>query len=774
MCASTAECRAGLACDMGACAPGHSLDAGKPCVISGECKDGLACIGGVCATAGSGKDGATCKSDADCASGYRCALVGLSVECVPEGKGDTGATCTTGADCFGGLACVGGMCQTPPSGSSPLGVPWKGVDCKDESGPVQAYFRVPRGMDDGDFYRLPFPNDIRLKNGKPDLTGHPTPGKDLLGYDLVDRYLRAIEKGNDGWGLHSATFFRFSGVLDYDNFKNVNAVYLVDLTTGQQMGLYYYYSIGRGSYICDNYIAVRPVPGEVYNPGDTYAVYLTNDIKAKGGAPVSRSPDLDAMLADAAPADAVLAAEWPKYAPLRAYLAGKSVDPKTLLDASVFTVGHPRQPIEKLQPLVDMAPPPAAKGWVKCDTGVASPCADATGERACGAADPDFDELHALVTLPIYQDGTAPYLTPDDGGGLKLDDTGTPGVVRTEDVCLSLTVPKGAPPAGGWPTVVFAHATGGHFRSHVVSGLAKDFAAGVDNGAGQVVKAAVLGFDQVGHGPRRGKSTASPQDLVWNFGNPAAALGNLEQGAADLMSVLRFAPSVTFDQAGSPTGAAFSLAPAVALWGHSQGAVEGAAALPYGTFAGAVLSGERGSIMDILLTTKTPRNYAAGLPIAISDAESDGTLRGDLANPVLSLLQAYLDGSDALSYARLAAKAPPSGVTAHHLFQPYGLGDTTSAPAAQKAYAIGARLGLAAHDASVKTPDDVDMLSEIPVPASGNLMSGGKPFTALLREYAADDGKDPHFVALEQASARADAERFLAGLLAGGVPVVGK
>src|SRR5439155_1044339 len=100
-----------------------------------------------------------------------------------------------------------------------------------------------------------------------------------------------------------------------------------------------------------------------------------------------------------------------------------------------------------------------------------------TGVKAKGggpvARSSDFDELHALVKLPIFQAGTAPYLTPADGGAISMD-AGAAKVARTEDVCLSLSVPKGAAPAGGWPTVVFAHGTGGSFRSHILDGVAKD------------------------------------------------------------------------------------------------------------------------------------------------------------------------------------------------------------------------------------------------------------------------------------------------------------
>jgi hypothetical protein len=770
-CTFDAQCRSGLVCDMATntCAPGHSTPEGSPCTISAECAMGLYCAAGTCAKAGAGAAGEGCTGDAGCQSGLKCALVGLGAECVPEGGGDVGGACMTGSDCFGGLTCDAGMCAVA-SPTAPFGPLWPGVTCQDDGTTATAYFRVPRGVDDGDFYRLPFPNDVRLAGGKPNLKDHPTPGAALLGYDLVDRYLRAIENEADGWGLYHTTFFRFSGELELGTLSgNVN---LVDLTQKQGMGLYYTYSIGGGAYICPNWIGIRRGQGETYNEGDTYAAYITTGLKAKGGAPIARSPDLDALLLGTAPTDAALLAAYPAYAPLRAYLTSAAIDPATVLTAAVFTVGKPTAPVAKLETVIDAAAPPAVAQWTRCDTGVTSPCPDATGDRACAAADPAFDELHALVTLPIFQDGTAPYLTPADGGGLKRDAAGTPVVARTEDVCLSLSVPKGAPPAGGWPTVVFAHGTGGNFRSHVPYGVAADFAKGVDDGTGKVVKAAVLGIDQVAHGPRRNGSMLSPQDLFSSFANPAAAKGNVQQGAADQMSLRRLVPSVAFAAASSPTNVAFSLG-AVAYWGHAQGATEGALALPFGVYGGAVFSGQSASLMDALLTRTGPKNIAAAVPWVLQDAGGNGMLVGGTTHPVLSLLQTYMDGSDPLAYARRAAKAPPAGVAAHHVFQPYGQGDTFAPPVTQATYALAAAFGLVAADPSVKTPDDIGGLSSIPTPASGNMTTGGKTVSALLREYAPDAGKDGNFVAFDLPSARGDAERFLAGVLSGIAPRVG-
>jgi len=772
-CHGDAECRSGLSCPDGSCQPGHELAAGQPCIINDECQIGLYCGDGKCATAGAGTDGDYCATDAQCQSGFRCSLGGLGASCVPEGSVDVGGSCSQSEDCFGGLGCVAGVCGVLPPGTPPFGSQWSGIDCPQESGPVQAYFRIPRGADDGDFYRLPMPNDVRLKGGKIDLSGHPTPGADLLGYDLVDRYLRAAEQGTDGWGVHHAVFFRFSGLINADTLSG--NVKLVSLTGDHDLGYFYRYESSRTNYMCPNRFVVGALPGVIFNPGESYAAYLTTGTKAEDNSDIVRSDDLVALLGDTLPAEAVLAAEWPKYAAFRAYLAAHSIDPASILNAAVFTVGHPRDMLERLAAVTAAATAPTTTSWTRCDTAVASPCPDATGERACAAADADFDELHALVTLPIYQVGTAPYLTPADGGNIGTDNAGNPAPARTEQVCLSLTVPKGMAPGAGWPTLVFAHGTSGSFRSHVTLGLSHDFAVGVDDGSGTLVRAAVLGIDQVGHGPRRNGSTLEPQTIVYNYANPAAARGNIEQGAADQMAILRLVPTIAFDASSSPTGVAFALGAPIALWGHSQGASFGSMALPYGDWAGAVLSGQGASLRNALVTKTSPVDIAAVLPWVIGDASPGEGLRGGANHPVLSWLQTYMDAADPIAYGALAVRHAPTGMSAHHVFQPYGLSDTYSPGVTQGIYAASAGLHLAEPDPSVSTADDIGYpaLAPQPLPLSGNVTVDGKTVTAVVREYAPAAGADGHTIAFDLPSARADAERFLAGVLADQMPQVG-
>jgi hypothetical protein len=761
-CSDASPCRPGLACNSGTCAPGHNLGDGAPCVISDECKPGDYCgPQRTCAASGSGATGASCTSDGDCASGLRCNIVGFGAQCQAEGSNDVGGKCATGADCFGGLACVAGSCSPlPPGPISPLAVPtWKGVDCADDPGAPTAYFRVPRGTGDGDFFRLPFPNDVRRgADGHPTLSGFPTPGPEILGYDVVDRYVKDVETTRDGFGAYGTVIMRFSAPIDFESLKGQNVIRWVELPAGTDQGLSWAATTGRSAYVCSNAIYVRPSRGEALKPGSTYAVVVSNGAKAPGGGAIQRSPDLIALLGASAPGDAALTNAYAAYKPLRDWASAKSVDPSTIVNAAVFTVGHTTDPATKLAAAATSAPLATATGWVKCGSGP-SPCPDTTGDRACGAADPAFDELHALVSLPIFQKGTAPYLTPADGGDVDVT------VQRNEQVCLSLTVPKSTMPAAGWPLVVYAHGTGGSFRSAITEGVAKSLAS-VDDGAGGTVAMAVLGIDQVQHGPRRNGSTASPNDLFYNFANPGAARGNPLQGAMDQIALVRFAKSLSLLGAASPTGSDIKVG-SVMFFGHSQGATEGAIMAPYATgFTGMVVSGEGASLIDALLHKTSPVNIAAAVPFVLEESSPVND-----THPVLSLLQDAIDPADPLVHARAIAAVPTAPGMGKHVFMPYGQKDTYAPSETQITFVLAAQLGLASPPASVTAPDDIGGLTPAPVPAKANLAQGVT--TGFVREYT-PAGFDGHFVVFQDATAQKDAAHFLADLALGKTPAVGR
>jgi hypothetical protein len=667
------------------------------------------------------------------------------------------------------LTCIAGGCQPNqqlPGGVIPLAAfDWRGETCHDDAGPTQAYFHVPRGSNDGDFYRLPFPNDVRLNGGKISLAGHPTPGSGLLGFDVVDRYLRDLEKTADGFSAYPTVLFRFSAPVDLGGtLKQSGTVRWVDVTNPQksnELGMRWAGTTDRNAYICNNWMGVRPQLGIPLKSGHTYAVFITTTALDSHGSAIQVSPDLTALVAPSAPSDPALASEWPKYQPLRDWAALQTdISASSILNATVFTVGHAQAIGPKLAAAVTSAPAPTASGWVRCGD-APSPCPQATGDRACGTPDPAFDELHALVSLPIFQQGTEPYATPADGGDIALGADGTPQMQRMESVCMALTVPKAAMPAGGWPLLIYAHGTGGSFRSHVGEGVAKRLSLL----AGRL-PAAVLGIDQVEHGTRRGSSTGTPDDLFFNFANPLAARGNPLQGAADQMALARFAAAFDVPASQSPTGAEIKVGK-LAFWGHSQGATEGGIAMPYTTgVLGVVLSGEGASLVDGLLGKKSPVDIADGLPFVLEDIGKVGE-----QHPVLALLQNDFDADDPLNHAAFLVSSAVAPANLKHVFQPYGQGDTFAPTTTERTFALAAQLAEASPPAAV-VPDPIGGPA-MPAPLSGNATIGGVPITAVVRQYAPGASYDGHFVAYQNDVASADVDRFLLGALSGIVPVVG-
>jgi hypothetical protein len=321
-------------------------------------------------------------------------------------------------------------------------------------------------------------------------------------------------------------------------------------------------------------------------------------------------------------------------------------------------------------------------------------------------------------------------------------------------------------PAGGWPLVVFAHGTGGSFRSFVDSNV-PEMLGSVPNATGQSVSMAVLSIDEVAHGTRRGSSQSSPDDLFFNFANPAAARGNPLQGAADQVALLRFAKSFDLAAAKSPTSAEIKFG-SIAYWGHSQGSTEGGIILGYVPgYAGLVFSGQGASLVDALVTKKNPVDVSAAVPFVLEDPGGV-----DVYHPVLGILQNAIDPDDPLNHAGTFA-VPPKMASGTHVFQPYGIGDTYAPPPTEQTFAIAAGLGLAA-SSNVAKPDPIGGLMPLPVPVGGNLMANGKPFTAIVREYMPTTAYDGHFVAFDNPDAEKDVANFLADAVSGAVPKVGR
>jgi hypothetical protein len=592
---------------------------------------------------------------------------------------------------------------------------------------------------------------------------------------------------------------------------------MYDLTAGGPVDSVGFSASTAGNrYICGNNITIGTTP---MVPGHTYAVTLSTAVKDMNNKPVARDAQFGPMLAASAPSGATLAAAYAAYAPLRSFLASQGIDPSTILDATVFTTQHATSELPLLRTAVLAQPAPKATGFVRCDTGVVSPCDDgltgAAHVRGCiGPASAEFDELQGKITIPIMQQGTRPYSTLGQGA-IVLDSNGAPVVQGTEEVCVSITVPHGVtPPAGGWPVVLYAHGTGGFYRSGILEGLAaavtnvslgsasgsgtgsasaSSSASGSSSGSGSAsasasssgsgsasgsssaldagsgppptsIQFAFVGYDGVMSGPRAGSNvTQDPDTLFFNFANPVAARDNVLQGAADVFALVNALGTVSLP--GLPAaGDTTAFDPKrIYFIGHSQGSTVG---LPASAFephlAGMVFSGAGGDLRQSLLNKKSPVDIADLTPVVLEDPSVDVT------HPALNMLQAFIERSDAVNYGGLLLSNLPMGSTARPLVQTYGLGDTYAPiPTLQ---AVASAIGLSAAGPVPGSPPWPSAMG-LALPVTGNVSTTSGQVTAALLEADPMGAYDGHFVLFDDPTLQKRVMQFL-GTAATGTPTI--
>lgn len=770
-CEADSDCTGALrlVCVQGACDFAGDRAQGAKCKATGECKEGFYCAAQSsqsCERAGDAREGSRCQHTADCARSLVCAQTGLTTNCVAPGRTDLGEECVRTADCIAGLVCDQGTsaekarCAVAAPGEDQETVTWAGLACEDEGSDATAYFHVPREAEPAtDFFRLPFPNDVRRREGELDLAGFPSPQNRTGLGDFVGAYVNAI-KDLDGFATNPVVYFRFSE--PYDGASEATVwLFNVDPDSpeyGQSHARLLGTSQGRvTAYVCENWLNVRTGPGAPLAPGTTYAVVLTRGITPKAGDAFRRDADLAALLAESKPEDRELFAAHAAYAPLRGALAAKKLGDITIddvLNAAVFTTQDPSDLMAKVASAVKEQPAPATTDVTVCEVDTRSPCAD--GVRACEVHD-DFVEIHGRMRLPIFQEGAAPYRT--EGGGIHLDGDGSVAAVRNEEVCFGLALPKASASARGYPLVIYGHATGDHFATGLrVLGAT---AAGVG--------AAVLSIDLPQHGARASGSEFQADELVYNFEHPQALLGNLAQGSADLLSLIDWAQQLD-EPADSAFGQAVTIdASRIALFAHGQGATHASIALPYASLAGVVFAGLAGDFSEALPLARAPFDLARALPVLMADpsaaVESSAceTCVGS-NHPVYGLLQTYFERVDPVNFAQ--ALALPSA-SPKHVFMMYGLEDNYTPEAAQKAYVIAGSLAHVEPELA-----SIYHAGAVASPALRNVAIGDVEVTQGARQYAPAPGTDGHVVF--QGPGAADWQRFLTAILQGSVPQIGE
>lgn len=613
-------------------------------------------------------------------------------------------------------------------------------------GPSAALFEVPRGgqAPPSGFYALPFPNDLRVgDDGRMDLDDYVRPNA------LVGMYIDTFAELQRGFGINGAVHLRFTHPIDERSLPadpdvaraEDASVYLVNVHAGsprygERIPLSFRFEHFAGETIGGDWLAVLPYPGFPLQELATHAVVVTSRLRAPDGTPVARPPDADAVFAATAPADPDLARAQMVYAPLLAWLDEPGGDERgDVVSAAVFTTQDCSSMMDDLRAAVWQEPAPRALNieWMT------------TTE--------DFALYQGTYRAPNFQTGAPPYSKPEDGGVIVLDETtGLPVVQRYETMRFSMSVPLGPLPPGGWPVVLYQHGTGGDYLSYRRNGTAALLARqGI----------AVIGTDQVLHGPR--SPNTSEEISFFNFQNPLSARDSTRQGATDNFVLLRLALGMAYTER-HPGGRTIRFDPErIYFMGHSQGGLTGPPFLAHEPLVKAAVLSGAGSLLYLSLLHKTE---PVDIPGLVGAFIRDYPL--DEFNPVLALIQMWIDPTDSACHGPKLVREPLPGIGAKHIFMSEGFTDRYTPNPSIEAFA------------TVMALDQIEpVLARVPglelrgarvlaAPVTGN--AGG--VTAALLQYDEAPGSDGHFVVFDIPAAETQFAEFLGSHARTGVATV--
>jgi hypothetical protein len=617
----------------------------------------------------------------------------------------------------------------------------------------------------------PWPSDLRLVDGRVSWAGFYVP-RDAA----ISDYIAIADRLLDGFSVIAGGYLRFDGALDPTSLpadpgaaaQPTSSVQLVDVdpaspSLGARVPIETSYREQPGIYLLPSTLSWLPAFGFPLRPHNRYALVATDTLRGAGGLPVRPSADLAAVLglADGTPQ---AAAFRDSLAPAVTALEQAGVARASIVHLAVFTTADAVGELLALRDDVAAAVPaptvPPTQMWTVADRG-------------------GFWEYQARYgPSPNYQHGTPPYANPEDGGDFVFV-AGVPQLESTFDLRFSLSVPDCPMPAAGYPVALYAHGTGGDWRSYIDDGTAAATTAEC---------IAMMGVDQIFHGDRPGHP-ANPADqnfLFFNYLNVAAARANGRQSAIDEVQRARLFTEGAFEipAAVSHTGAAIHFDPARILYfGHSQGALNGPLFMAADPAArGGVLSGA-GSIILVTLLEKTEPAEASvaklfpGLFLALNEAEAADEL--DFFHPGPMLVQSLIDVVDPAAYASLLVREPraghaPKSVLFTEGIAPDGSGDNYSPPKGIEAHAIAVGLPLQLPAQRPYPQLDYGAPAAVAIPPAGlagNLAGGAA--SGVLAQWLPATGSDGHFVVFDVPAARAQAAGFLRRLAddaAGGVP----
>jgi hypothetical protein len=674
---------------------------------------------------------------------------------------------------------------------------------------VESMFSLPTSLaqlDGVHFYDHPWPSDLRRdSDGSIHYAGFYNP----RGAPVIDQYISTFPGLLHGFSPAAPGYLRFTGDIDPTTLPATPpegqakgaTLELIDIDPASaELGTHrlaeWYWRQPAGVYWLADTLAVEPALGYPLLPNTRYAWVVTTGVHDTKGHPIRPSPELMEILGLTPPTAATKTAR-DLFGPAVAELLSQGVSAQDIAHLAIFTTNDPSAELKAVRDTL-MADFPAPT--VDPTSWVVNP-AEAEGFDVPPfqpqGAGTDFDVYQGWYgPAPNYQAGKIPFANFGDGGGFVFDASGKAVLQSTFNMRFTVVVPnaKTCPmPAAGYPMVMYAHGTGGDYRSIVEEG----------NSIGDVLSQhclASMGVDQIDHGARPGapieyfgpnESDPNPayednvEILFFNLDNPIAARTNGREGAIDVVQQARL---FTETHASIPASVSLTGAPILfdstrlLFFGHSQGGLNGPLFLAVDDQArGGVLSGSASMINIALIEKIAPVNIPDLIDLAL-ELGASGKAELNLFHPALSMVQTLVDVLDPIHYVGDIIQHPRPGFLPKSIYQTEGtysdgLGDDFAPPQGIEVESVA--LGLPRMAPGIHTIVEAGWsgIGDVTLPAaglSGNLAGGKasgllaqfKPSCATETVPCPDESGDGHYVVFDVPACHEQAAQFCQNLAA--------
>jgi pimeloyl-ACP methyl ester carboxylesterase len=407
------------------------------------------------------------------------------------------------------------------------------------------------------FYSMPWPSDFRVNDrGGIDLTDLPNQDSALLG-----KYVDEIESIK-GFSLMPVIYTQFGRPLPTPNKilpspqdtveagATVQLINVSDKNCGTRIPLRLEFDDEGDRFMASNLLKATPVPGFPLQPGNTYALVITNKFGAGEEIDIERPNGFHKAFKNKQGPNRL----HTSFRPLRTCLntAGVPLKPSDLAVATVFTT---QSPVAKTRALVEKA---------RSDS-IREPKLEFF-ERWETYSTEGRTVYRGRYQTPIFQHGPSPY--SDNGGGLEFNIRKEPIVARWEDVPFTITIPNN--PSAPLDVIVWEGGTGFNLSTPQTADYLEK---AVDQGF------AVATFTpQFHHGfsedfnDKRGPAGGEARLHSFNFLNPTAGRTVFRQQVADTSYFTRVIRQAIEQKSPIPD----LVTDEFHYGGHSQGALVGA------------------------------------------------------------------------------------------------------------------------------------------------------------------------------------------------------